>query len=252
MTAQIVPTLWLAFSVLSAIASPHFLPLASLPTAGPLPSAVSSLLAPSQTDAERHAAERHTWSQSSAIAPLSILACIFRLQEKSDIMSRYPDTLSTVATQSSDPIQRYRQKSGYYAVHYSQPTDPAGAEFVMADDAGGAIAVFKGEVSERSAQRSGIQGTITPVYSAEGGLAAIPTGQVFVRFAEGVDARDRAPDLEKLGYEIVKVLSFAPQGAWVRAKNGSIPEGLENLRSLEDLAQVEKIEPQMLIERSLR
>ncbi|NJM58505.1 MAG: hypothetical protein HC857_15275 [Synechococcales cyanobacterium RU_4_20] len=139
----------------------------------------------------------------------------------------------------------------------------------MAADGGGAIAVFKGDVKRGDVKRGDVKrgdvkkgdvkkgdmeptpaDPVTPVYATSNGLAAVPTGQVFVRFAAGVDARDRAAQLQAAGYTTVKVLDFAPQGAWVQA--GSIAASLNQLQSLESLENIEIIEPQMLMERSLR
>ncbi len=205
---------------------------------------------------------------------LDYITCIFRIQEKSDTMSRFPETLpsairSVRATRSSSGISKplppviYKQRSGYYAVHYATAdVEPVGAEFVMADDGGGAIAVFKGEApsphrtvqAEDAVDSSGDAPAeqVTPVYAADNSVAAVPTGQIFVRFSEGVDARDRAAELKSAGYITVKVLDFAPQGAWVRARSGSIADSLQQLQSLEGLEKLEQIEPQMLMQRSLR
>ncbi len=173
--------------------------------------------------------------------------------------SRSPSAAPMTAPSSSAPV--YKQRAGYYAVHYANANvDPAGAEFVMAADGGGTIAVFQGEApgkasgDRRTASPANtsqpLAEQITPVYATDNGLAAVPTGQVFVRFADGVDARDRANQLQAAGYTTVKVLDFAPQGAWVKA--GSIAESLDQLQSLEGLESVEAIEPQMLMERALR
>ncbi len=196
----------------------------------------------------------------------SSLLCVFRLQEHPPAMSAYPDQIPAqtqgAATQGAAPRDLaaqpviYRQKPGYYAVHYAETEiNPAGATLVLANDAGGTIAIFSGDppTSKRRAGPEPPAEVITPVYSSSAdGIAAVPTGQVFVRFALGVDARDRQADFQKAGYTLVKVLDFAPQGAWVKASSGQIADGLAQLQTLQGLEQLEIIEPQMLMERSFR
>jgi hypothetical protein len=74
-----------------------------------------------------------------------------------------------------------------------------------------------------------------------------PTGKIFVRFAEHVDAASREKDIASAGYKIVKTLPWAPHAAWVEPET-SLAQ-LEDLKALRDM---ENVEPQMFMERSKR
>lgn len=166
--------------------------------------------------------------------------------DKSTEFSRYPEQI----TASSQPgAATYEQRSGYYAIRLADPeAEPGGAVSVIRDETG-AIALFKG-AAPVTLQRHGGERPL-PVYG-DGNIAVVPTGEVFIRFQEGVDAGDRVADIEAAGYAITKVLDFAPQGAWIHAISGEIADSLQNLAQLEGLAGIENIEPQLLIERQLR
>lgn len=90
-----------------------------------------------------------------------------------------------------------------------------------------------------------------PVYASEpGGGLAIPTGTVWVRFADGVDAQSRAADLEQVGFRIERVPKYAPNGAFVKAAEPALAlTHLDDLRALEGVVLVE---PQMLSQASSR
>jgi hypothetical protein len=81
---------------------------------------------------------------------------------------------------------------------------------------------------------------------------AVPTGQIFLRFKEGVDASTRREEIERAGYEIVQIPPYAPSSAWVRSASGDLAKSLADIEALERLADVENVEPQMLVERTLR
>jgi hypothetical protein len=87
-----------------------------------------------------------------------------------------------------------------------------------------------------------------PVYSLGHGPPAVPTGRAFVRFASGVKASSREAQLQDAGFEIIEVLSYAPNAAWVQARSGDVRESLENVAAIERLADVENVEPQFLTE----
>jgi hypothetical protein len=84
------------------------------------------------------------------------------------------------------------------------------------------------------------------VYVTPDGGMVVPTGRVFVRFAEGTAPAQRAGDLRNAGYEIVGVPAYAPQAAWVQAINGSHAAALRGIESLRALVGVENAEPEML------
>lgn len=141
----------------------------------------------------------------------------------------------------------YVRSPGHYAVHHGgRELDVAGAEIVYAQEG---IAVFRGEPAESPVQPS----TLTPVYRLHpDGPPAVPTGKVFIRFREGVDAATRRGEIERAGYEIIQTPPYAPSGAWVRSASGDTARALSDIAALEGLADVESVEPQMLIERDLR
>jgi hypothetical protein len=83
-----------------------------------------------------------------------------------------------------------------------------------------------------------------------GGQLVYPTGSVWVRFAEGIDAKSRAADLERAGFRIERSPGYAPNGAFVTA--GDTAYALSHLDALRAIEGVEHVEPQMLREASLR
>ena len=123
----------------------------------------------------------------------------------------------------------YSMMDGHYAVQ-SRP---------------GSVEFRKGRPAEQGAR-------VTPVYAAENGAPAAPTGDVFVRFVEGQKAEARRADLERAGYEVVKIPAYAPHAAWARARTGGAPWALRHLSDLHDLPGVEAVEPQLLMESTPR
>ncbi len=182
----------------------------------------------------------------------SLLSCLpsnkptVKQSDVSPEFSRYPEQI-TANSQPGAAI--YEQRSGYYAIRLPDPeAEIEGAVTVIRDEKG-AIALFKGAPTV-SRQRNGGDSPL-PVYG-DGDIAVVPTGEVFIRFQDGIDARDRAADIEAAGYAITKVLDFAPQGAWIHPISGEIADSLQRLSQLEGLAGIENIEPQLLMERQLR
>ncbi len=139
----------------------------------------------------------------------------------------------------------YTRKPGYYAVHYKQPnTVASGAIFQLND---GAIAVFLGEPNQSESD------TLSPIYTIEpNNLLAVPTGLVFIRFAEGVDVESQREVINQAGYEVEQSLDYAPQAAWLRAQSGNIVDAIAGISQLEAIPNVENVELQMLMERDLR
>ncbi|MBN3870223.1 MAG: hypothetical protein V7L00_06060 [Nostoc sp.] len=174
------------------------------------------------------------------------LPLIAEVRFQKDYFSEYPEQIRNCTSVS------YTRKPGYYAVHYNQPnTMPPGAILQLNDGAmsttGYAYAVFPGEPNQ-SEQR-----TVTPIYTLEpNGSVAVPTGLVFIRFAEGVDVESQREVINRAGYEIVQSIDYAPHAAWLRAQSGNIVDAIAGIRQLEAIAKVENIEPQMLMERGLR
>jgi hypothetical protein len=159
--------------------------------------------------------------------------------------TNYPQQVQVGAT----PARTYVQQPGYYAVHYDQPPNATipNAMTTMNEEA---IAVFSGTPTERNAPTNG---SVTPVYALEpGGSIAIPTGLVFVRFAETIPATSQQDAIQAAGYEIVEIPEYAPYAAWVRSSSGDIAASLEGVSRLRAIAGVENVEPQMLTQRRLK
>jgi hypothetical protein len=139
----------------------------------------------------------------------------------------------------------YVRKAGHYAVHHRPTNTPAPDAVLLLED--GAIAVFRGEPDE-AAEASQV-GDLSPVYGLQpSGLPAVPTGRVFVRFAEGVQAESRRQEINRTGYELVESLAYAPHAAWLRPRSGDMADALAGISRLEQLPDIENVEPQMLME----
>ena len=145
----------------------------------------------------------------------------------------------------------YRKKAGY-AVHHRPMGAPApGAAFLLND---GEIAVYPGDPSPAEMEvASAVPWGLTAVYAQEpSGAPAIPTGLVMVRYSHGISVQNRLPALHQAGYEIVESLPYAPNAAWLRARSGSPAESLVRLSELEQLPELDNVEPQMLLGRHYR
>lgn len=151
--------------------------------------------------------------------------------------------------QVGTPPQRYVRQPEYYAVHYGQPealpaADRAGAVMLLGQDA---IAVFHQPAREPATSR------LSPVYALQpSGTLAVPTGLVFIRFQDGVMLASQQAALQQAGYEIAQTLDYAPQAGWLRARSGNMADALSQLAQLQALPQVERVEPQLLMQRSSR
>ncbi len=92
-----------------------------------------------------------------------------------------------------------------------------------------------------------------PVYRAGGtGAPATPTGRVFVRFAEGIDAHAHAGALETAGFRLEAVPGYAPHAAWVRPLSGQLADALTGLARLREVPGVQDAEPQFETEAARR
>ncbi|MBN3960776.1 hypothetical protein [Nostoc sp. NMS8] len=175
------------------------------------------------------------------------LSAEVRLQK--DSFSEYPQQ---IRVGSGRTAVSYTRKSGYYAIHYNQLNAvPAGAILQLNNGAmsttGYAYAVFSGEPNQSA------KGILSPIYTLEANASlAVPTGLVFIRFAEGVDVESQREVINQAGYEIAQSLSYAPHAAWLRAKSGNIVDAIAGISQLEAIANVENVEPQMLMERGWR
>lgn len=177
------------------------------------------------------------------------LPLIVEVRFQKDYFSEYPEQIR-VSSDGYDGLRlrtsvSYIRKPGYYAVHYNQSGTVAIGAILRLND--GAIAVFSGEPNQSE------QGILSPVYTLESNASlAVPTGLVFIRFAESVDVESQREVINRAGYEVAERLAYAPHTAWLRAKSGNIVDAIAGISQLEAIANVENVEPQMLMERSLR
>ena len=143
----------------------------------------------------------------------------------------------------------YVQQSGYYALHNLQSeTEASGAVTTLND---GMIAIFSG--TPQTSRSSAPDVVISPVYALQpGGSLAVPTGLVFLRFKEGVAATSKQADIQAAGYTIDNIPPYAPHTAWVRSQSNNIADSLSGVDRLEQISDLENIEPQMLMQRALR
>jgi hypothetical protein len=142
--------------------------------------------------------------------------------------------------------------SEHYAVHRQDPTALVSKEAIASiSERGRLIEVFPGKLNKRNHRSR--RGQLGPVYAAQpGGTTAVPTGQIFIRFKDGVQVEDRRTQIEQAGYEITQRVEYAPQAAWLQSRSGEIADALAGIQALEKIADVENVEPQMLMQRSLR
>ena len=125
---------------------------------------------------------------------------------------------------------------------------PSGAVAVIADDEEQAFVVYRGSPERQSAAEDA-----GPVYSAgAGGPLAVPTGRVFIRFAEGIRPEERREEIAAAGFEIERTLPYAAGAAWLRPRGREVAIGLSALSNLEAIPGVLHLEPQMLMARATR
>ncbi len=115
---------------------------------------------------------------------------------------------------------------------------------------GGRVSVHR---RTRLSSRLPADAALGPVYRmSPGGGIVVPTGRLLVRYAAGSRFEDHAEQLSNSGYEVDQGLGFAPHAGWVRARSGSIGDGLSDIEVLRGLAGVEHVEPEAVIEMSGR
>ena len=157
---------------------------------------------------------------------------------------RYPEEVTVNNTHTVV----YVLTSGYYAVHFKESvtTIPQAVQIISNE-----IAIFQGEpgLPKQLTQAA----TITAVYALEpSGLMAVPTGQVMIRFAESVAIESQEAVIRAAGYEIAQTLFYAPHTAWLRATSGEVADALCWISRLKAIDQVEHVEPQMVMGRSMK
>jgi hypothetical protein len=148
-----------------------------------------------------------------------------------------------IALGSGATRTRFVPKRGFYAVHGWDEEQSDEHPVLVLD----ATAVFRGSRSARPRRKEG------PVYESKpGGTPAVPTGRVFVRFPKTIAAESRAAQLRNAGYRIVSTMSWAPHTAWVESTTGDVADSLRNLHKLEQVKDIEHVEPQMLMPAAAR
>ena len=93
---------------------------------------------------------------------------------------------------------------------------------------------------------------LEPIYEADGGGEARPTGRILVRFGSPDELDHARGAIGEAGYDVERVLSYAPQAAGVRSATGAIADGLRNIPKLESIEGIENVEPEMLRKKSNR
>jgi hypothetical protein len=180
-----------------------------------------------------------------------------------DIFQDYPQQLPA-GMEPNAPV--YKRLSGFYAVH-GWRADRSGVEPVQTLE-DGAIAILKGQPDPTAAaadpsaaatdvtKASTAQRKLSPVYSQQSsgapGSMAVPTGRVFIRFADAIKVADREAQIRNARYELDQKLDYAPNAAWLRARSGNIADALNGIASLRKIADVKNVEPQLLMQVSYR
>jgi len=160
-------------------------------------------------------------------------------------MSRLTDFPPQLRASTEHPDVVYTRADGYYAVHGGTRGPRSSKAVLTLND--GEIAIYKGQPKRGETNA-------TAVYSPSSGGSAlnVPTGQVFVRFASDVDVATQRDSLESAGFTIAQILSYAPNGAWLKHKDGDVAAALNAIPKLEKLDRVENVEPQLISPRALR
>ncbi|MBD2677336.1 MULTISPECIES: hypothetical protein [Nostoc] len=174
---------------------------------------------------------------------------IAEVRFQKDYFSEYPQQIYVGSNRSA---VSYTRHPGYYAIRYNQPDKVAPGAILQLNEGaisttGYAYAIFSGEPNQSE------KNPLSPVYTLEpNGSLAVPTGLVFIRFAEGVDVESQHEAINRAGYEIEQSLAYAPQAAWLRPKSGNIADAIAGISRLEAIPNVENVELQMLMERGLK
>lgn len=151
--------------------------------------------------------------------------------------SNYPARLEVRSNEGA--VARYDLAPEFYA----SSAGPLSADDPLVARLDENMAVFEGAAPIGDAEAD----KIFPVYRAQpSGAFAVPTGRVWVRFAEGVKAEGQQEAMEKLGFSLEESPGWAPQAAWVRASSGEMAEALAASSRLKTLPEVELVEPQIL------
>jgi hypothetical protein len=172
------------------------------------------------------------------------------MTSQQDRFAKYPREMRS---SSQRPSIVYTRLPDHYAVRRDHTEAPPSEGIITTiSEDGGKIEVFREEAANER-KRAASRGEVRPVYALQpGGTPAVPTGQVFIRFIEGIPVKERVREIQQAGYEIAQSLEYAPHAAWLRARSGEIADALAGIQALEKIADVENVEPQMLMQRANR
>jgi hypothetical protein len=148
------------------------------------------------------------------------------------------------SVQAAPGPTRYLLADQYFAVP-ARAAERLGlrVEFRLED---GQLAVCQGAASHEL--REQLSEPITPVYRlGEHGALAVPTGRVFLRLAEGVDIDTRRASVEAAGFVVQQRLAYAPHAGWLAPRSGQVQDALNGFNRLLQIADVQAVEPQMLM-----
>ena len=152
--------------------------------------------------------------------------------------ARFPAEVAH-STERSDV--RYRLSREYFALNQDAPS--IGAVVQTVDD----YRIY------RLASGDELPSQALPVFqSVPGGSLAVATGRVFIRLAERGSAAAHADAIERAGYTIAEIPSYAPNTAWLAPASGSVSDGLLFLEKLAGLPDVENVVPQFITQRTSR
>jgi hypothetical protein len=152
--------------------------------------------------------------------------------------SDYPAELEVRSSEGQ--ATRYHLAPEFYASPSSSPLSPDDRLVQKLDED---FAVFEGAAPSSAMA----EGSVSPVYRAQpSGMFAVPTGRLWVRFADGIDAEQKREAMAKAGFDVDEAPPWAKHAAWLRASSGKIADALAAASRLKTLPDVELVEPQML------
>jgi hypothetical protein len=141
---------------------------------------------------------------------------------------------------STEHAQRlYRRAEDLFALP-ATVSATARPERSLVTDSGGRLDIFRG------ASSTAPPGSQAVYLEPASGKWMVPSGRVFVRFAQTVNAESRRAVLLQAGYRIVAIPAYAPQAAWLEALDENAAHSLGGIARLEALSDVENVEPQWL------
>src|SRR5215469_1779673 len=150
--------------------------------------------------------------------------------------SNYPPQIEVQSGEGQ--IVRYQLVPEFYARSSNGPHSPGERIVQRLDDR---FAIFQGQPSSGSLG----EGEILPVYRAQpSGMFAIPTGRLWVRFAQSIDATQMRERVEKAGCTLEELPPWAANSAWVRASSGEVEDALAAVPVLQKSPGVEYVEPE--------